>query len=624
MIDNYKDRHEKILFESLPFSASWANDILEYEYKKNWLSALKEKMAEVERAYKAKKDETTLRRMSFENTIASLDTAIVFMQKTIENTKNQILEKQKSIELLEFASVQTRKKIAQYRKIILSYLANIYNEWNILFDNEGQFDMVKTMIMTEETTDFHITDMTYKSIVSQLWQKFVEQYRALVRQHYVNTMRAMNEKKKLWELQKDLERQNAGFLAQKQVREKLLEVTKWQEQKYIEYIASQQKAQQAVADAWKQANEDYKKSFETFLSKYNCNTESQSLECKRLEQFFTNEAELSKNSSPQNTPNILIWPVQSRRITSYFRDPWYFKVIGSHHDAIDIGTPQSSDVYSAADGYVYYLVEPTARSYSYLAIKHRDGLVTVYGHLSELKVKPYQFVRQWEIIAKSGGMPWTPGAGPATSWPHLHFEVWKNKEVSDPLRFLTLTDIDYKTLPALYQTKFLADMVEKNGDKANLKEYKLRFSLRWNNEEERQKYLLATYATKDFNNWELWTDTALAAKIDPSFIMCIGLSETTLGNHLKTRYNIGNVGNTDDGSTVTFDSPKEGIAWMAKTFNNKYLGKYTKVSELSRWGNQKWPIYASSSSNWHDNTIRCLSALKWRFVEDDYNFRITR
>lgn len=49
---------------------------------------------------------------------------------------------------------------------------------------------------------------------------------------------------------------------------------------------------------------------------------------------------------------------------------------------------------------------------------------------------------------------------------------------------------------------------------------------------------------------------------------------------------------------------------MVATFNNKYLGKYTQVSELSRWGNTDGAIYASSNSNWHSNTIRCLSALK--------------
>lgn len=393
----------------------------------------------------------------------------------------------------------------------------------------------------------------------------------MVRQYYINGIRATEEKRNLTELRTTLERQAESLVAQKQEREKLLEITKGEEARYIQYIAEQQKAQKIVAEAWQKANDDYKKSFENFFRQYNCQPESKSDECIRLRQFFYNEMELSKTDYKDDTQNVLTWPVKSRRITSYFRDPGYFKVIGSHHDAIDIGTPQGSDVTSAADGYVYYIVPPTPTSYSYVAIKHRNGIVTVYGHLSELRVKPYQFVRQGELIAKSGGMPGTPGAGPATSGPHLHFEVWKNKNVVDPLRFLTLTDIDYKTLPPLYQTKFVADMIEKNGTGSYLGQYKIRFSLRGDTEEARQKYMLKTYATKDFQNWEMWTDTALQANIDPSFMMCIGLSETTLGNHLKTRYNIGNVGNTDNGSTVSFDSPKEGIAWMAKTFNNRYL-----------------------------------------------------
>lgn len=173
----------------------------------------------------------------------------------------------------------------------------------------------------------------------------------------------------------------------------------------MEYIATQQRAQKEIETAWIKASEDHKKSFDNFLSQYQCNTDSTSEECIRLRQFFVNEAELTKTEYKENTPNILIWPVASRRITSYFRDPGYFQAIGSHHDAIDIGISQGSDVMSAADGYVYYLVPPTPTSYSYIAIKHKNGIVTVYGHLSEVKIKPYQFVRQGEVIAKSGGMP---------------------------------------------------------------------------------------------------------------------------------------------------------------------------------------------------------------------------
>ena len=69
-------------------------------------------------------------------------------------------------------------------------------------------------------------------------------------------------------------------------------------------------------------------------------------------------------------------------------------------------------------------------------------------------------------------------------------------------------------------------------------------------------------------------------------------------------------------------SARDGIYWMGKTLNNKYLGDYQRISDLSRWGNKTGSIYASSSKNWHENIVRCLSTLKGRFVEDGYLFRL--
>lgn len=624
MIDNYKTRHEKILFESLPFTATGANEVLEHEYRMNGLEALKTRLAEVEKYYAEKKQETMIERMTLEKAIKKIDDAIALTEKSINDTKDKITQKQSKIQALDHASIELKKKIASHREIILNYLANMYSEGNLIFDENGDVDVMKALLLTSEDTDYYLRDMTYKTIVSQLGQQFVDDYRQLVRDYYVMGVKTREERVNLQNLQTNLEKQNANYQSQKKEREELLEITKGQEELFQKHMLAQQQAQQQIADAWKKANEDYQKSYENFMSQYKCTEKMSSEECDRLKVFFSNEAELAKSEYAKNTDNIFVWPTDSRRVTAYFRDQSYFQAIGSHHDAVDIGTPQGSNVYAAADGYVYYIMQPTSpQAYSYVVIKHKDGLVTVYGHLSEVKIKPYQFVRQGELIALSGGTPGTNGAGPATTGAHLHFEVWKNKEPVDPLRFVPLYDIDYKNLPALYQTKFVNDLVEKNGENTDTSDYKIRFSLRGKTEEERQKYMLATYATKSFQSWEMWTDTALSANIDPSFLMCIGLSETTLGNHLKTPYNVGNVGNTDSGDTVSFASPQEGVLWMAKTFNNKYLGKYTKVSELSRWGNQTGPIYASSASNWHDNTIRCLSALKGRFVEDDYNFRIS-
>ena len=209
-----------------------------------------------------------------------------------------------------------------------------------------------------------------------------------------------------------------------------------------------------------------------------------------------------------------------------------------------------------------------------------------------------------------------------TSWPHLHFEVWKDKAPVDPLRYLSLSEIDFENLPSVYEDKFITDIVELKWDSADVDIYNRKFIIRWKTEKSRQEFLLSKYATPDFQNWDMWVDAGISAQVDPSFLMCVGLAETTLWNHLKTSYNIGNIWNTDSWSTYSFDSSMEWVEWMAKTLNNKFLDKYTKLSELSRWGNDDGSIYASSSGNWHNNMVRCLSALKWRFVENDFEFRL--
>jgi murein DD-endopeptidase MepM/ murein hydrolase activator NlpD len=67
-------------------------------------------------------------------------------------------------------------------------------------------------------------------------------------------------------------------------------------------------------------------------------------------------------------------------------------VLGTQHDAIDIPVDQGTDIIAPMDGYVQYILPPVSGGYSYMAIKHPNGYVTVYGHLSEVLVYPYQFI----------------------------------------------------------------------------------------------------------------------------------------------------------------------------------------------------------------------------------------
>lgn len=66
IIDNFKARHEKILFETMSFTETGANEILEYEYRMNGIEALRARMAEMESYYRDKKQESTEARVTLE------------------------------------------------------------------------------------------------------------------------------------------------------------------------------------------------------------------------------------------------------------------------------------------------------------------------------------------------------------------------------------------------------------------------------------------------------------------------------------------------------------------------------------------------------------------------------
>ncbi len=626
ILDNFKQQEREILFETLPFSQTGSNIILENEYAKNGLEWLKAKLSLVQSAYQIKKDLATERRTDLETAIATIDKAIQDTANQITDTANQITEKEIQSQELAQVSLDLKKKIYLHRNTILEYLANIYSDGNILLDKKWEVDIIKTMILSEENIDSLLQDVTYKSLVTILGQKFVDEYRSLIKEYYLIGVRMQDEKAQLEILKKDLIIQQKNIELQKSERVRLLEITKWQEDAFHAYIEASEKAKASVEDAWQKADENYQKSISLLLKENGCDkskqTEMQQEKCEKIREYFAQEEKLRKTSFATGSANILTWPVQTKRLSTIFHDAEYYSFLWSQHEWIDIPVPQWTDIKSVAPGYVYYILPPTSGGYSYIAIKHRDSFVSVYGHLSEVSVELGQFVEAGEIVGKSGWAPWTPGAGPMTSGPHLHFELWKNRHTEDPLRYLSLADLEYTDLLPKYQDKFIADLIEKVWTWATVGQYQRKFIIEWKDESSRQKYLLSKYATVDFNNWDLWVDTALEAKIDPSFFMCVGLAETTLWNHLKTPYNIGNVWNTDSWSTYEFSSPSEWLMWMSKTFNNKFLSKYTKLSELSRWWNPDGAIYASSNANWHNNIIRCLSALKWRFVEDNYPFRI--
>jgi murein DD-endopeptidase MepM/ murein hydrolase activator NlpD len=105
-----------------------------------------------------------------------------------------------------------------------------------------------------------------------------------------------------------------------------------------------------------------------------------------------------------------------------------FTGVQRFHNGVDIGAPFNSLVAAAADGTVI-LAGWNGGFGRCIIIKHAQGYKTLYGHLNQILVHMGQKVKQHQLIGRVGMTGRTTG-------PHLHFTIWKNDRVQDPLKYL--------------------------------------------------------------------------------------------------------------------------------------------------------------------------------------------
>lgn len=134
------------------------------------------------------------------------------------------------------------------------------------------------------------------------------------------------------------------------------------------------------------------------------------------------QAETTAAIAPSSTGiDRMRWPVRGKVISSYGK--------GASKDGIDISVPEGTPVKAAENGVVIYAGDGLKEFGNTVLVRHENGLVTVYGHASALKVQRGQKVKRGDDIAVSGM------SGNADA-PKLHFEVRKNSAPVDPSKFL--------------------------------------------------------------------------------------------------------------------------------------------------------------------------------------------
>ena len=96
---------------------------------------------------------------------------------------------------------------------------------------------------------------------------------------------------------------------------------------------------------------------------------------------------------------------------------------------IDWAIPTGTPVKAAQDGQVTVARSDSSGYGTHVRIRHAEGYLTVYGHLSQLRCNVNDQVKAGEVIGLSGSTGNSTGQ-------HLHFEARKDNVPFDPAPFL--------------------------------------------------------------------------------------------------------------------------------------------------------------------------------------------
>jgi len=342
--------------------------------------------------------------------VKSLENEIYILKTQIAQKESEIKRKQKEIDSQTLIIENIQKKILKQEKKLqeiknqIKHLIQILN----LYDNKKPLGMLfLENSLSQVLNQFRYLNSLHSKINDSL--KASKTIKEGLGAYEVNLREELAD---LVSLKKDLRDSRASLQAQEQSKELILDQTRGVEWRFQSLLADVIKKQE------------------------NIEREIKSLEQQARKEIKEKQEKIAQKLMEEEGRVIFSWPVPSTFITATFHDPDYpFRHWLGEHSAIDIRASQGTPIRAPAAGYVAR-AKYGGMGYSYIMIIHNDEFSTLYGHVSEFFVEEGEYVKRGDLIAKSGGMPGTPGAGRFSTGPHLHFGVRLNGVPVNPEDYL--------------------------------------------------------------------------------------------------------------------------------------------------------------------------------------------
>lgn len=414
ILDNFKEKQEVLLFDNTPYMMGEESGLFDAQARVKVLEKVSDRLENAKSQYQERKQDLQVQKVTLRNTLKRLDDSIAQSMEMIRDTEIKIVKGNRNIADLETKIADLKVKIEANRKTILEYLAYVYSKGDLVYAEDQDVDILKSMILNDGNFSDILTDIHYKSLLESAGQNFIEIRRGLIREYYVDTEELKKEKVANLRYKTALRDRRAELESQHAYKEKLLRITQGQEALFNRFLMEKTARQKEIENRINEIQESAETLFSDFAKRYGCVTKDgdsaasaensetlsgskvlDSKKCQEVRAFFEAEKSLKDSSflDESGETNPFIWPVEPRYVSSYYRDQSYYDSVGSEHEAIDIPAAQGTEIVAPADAYVYFINPPVEGGYGYVALKHTNGFLTVYGHVSEVSVERFQFVK---------------------------------------------------------------------------------------------------------------------------------------------------------------------------------------------------------------------------------------
>ena len=347
--------------------------------KEDALDELKDKIKTYQKIVNLKDKEHDQLAAQAENLAAQSDV----LQGDITSNERRLADLGQQIESLE-SRVKEKERVIGVQKDLLANVLRSY------YDSQTQAVGVAPMLLTSPD-DFdrllsgrdHLFETGEG--VREMLSGIVNLRNSLVREHTL----ASEKKVEVASVKFQLEQQNAYLENSRRNKEALAAKAATEQAKYSDMVSDLEKQRKAIED-----------------------------EIEQLDAARAGKIDLS--SIPGFGSGVLGYPVKSPHKTQGYGKTKFTKWY-TFHNGVDFADAVGTPVLAAEDGEVVAMGDEGKYAYGkWIAIKHNNGLTTLYGHLSKQSVKKGEDVDRGEKIGLMGSTGYSTG-------PHVHFGVYTSE-----------------------------------------------------------------------------------------------------------------------------------------------------------------------------------------------------